>query len=77
MTAEASLPEQRRRSFARWAAPALLIATLAAIGGWLHTVRELNRLACYEVVGAEALRLARSARAEKAPGPAIYVKKCE
>lgn len=78
MTAEHILPEDRGHPFAlRAAAAALIVTTLAAIGGWLYTVRELNRLTAYQVVGAEALQLAQSARAETAPVPEIYVKKWE
>jgi hypothetical protein len=78
MTAEHLLPQNPAQLFAvRAAAAALIVATLAAIGGWLYTVRELNRLAAYQVVGAEALRLAQTARAEKVPGPAIYAGKWE
>jgi hypothetical protein len=73
MTAENWPPEEERQlPFAPWIAAALLtVATLATFGGWLYTVRELNRLANYPVVGAEALRLAQSARAAKAAKPEI------
>jgi hypothetical protein len=77
MTAENAPPEKPGRSPAPWIAAALLVMALAAIGGWLYTVRELNRLAAYRVVGAEALRLAQSAHAEPAPAPAIYATKRE
>lgn len=78
MTAEHLPPQNPAQPFAlQAAAAALLVAILAASGAWLHTVRELNRLAAYQCVGAEALRLAQSARAEKAPGPAIYARKRE
>ena len=34
----------------------LLVVALAAAGGWLHTVHELNRLVSHEVVRSDALR---------------------
>jgi hypothetical protein len=78
MTAEQLLPQNPALPLAaRAVTAALIVATLAAAGGWLHTVRELNRLAAYQSVGAEALRLAQSARAEKAPAPAIYARRWE
>ena len=78
MTADDVLPQNYAHTTAvRTAAAALLAAVLAASSGWLYTVRELNRLAAYHVVGAEALRMAQSARAETAPVPEIYAKKWE
>lgn len=78
MTAENLLPQNRAHLYAlRAAAAALILTTLVAIGGWLHTVRELNRLAAYQCVGAEALGLAQSVRAKNAPVPKIYVKRWE
>ena len=78
MTADNAPPQNRARGFALHAAAAtLFLAILAASGGWLYTVRELNRLAAYRVVGAEALRLAQSARAEREPVPRIYANKWE
>ena len=78
MTADdAHSPDRARRRNLHAAAALLCVAILAAAGGWLHTVRELNRLAAYRAVGAEALRLAPSARAEQAIAPAIYAKKWE
>ena len=68
---------QAGRSPARWIAAALVVLALAVTGGWLYTVRELNRLAAYRVVGAEALRLAHAKGAEKIPAPAIYARKWE
>ena len=78
MTADDVLARNHAHAFAlRTAAAALLAAILAASGGWLYTVRELNRLTAYHVVGAEALRMAQSARAQRAPVPEIYAKKWE
>ena len=78
MTADNALPQNRARRFALHAvAAALFLAILAASGAWLHTVRELNRLAAYHPVGAEALRMAQSARTETAPAPKIYARKWE
>jgi hypothetical protein len=76
MTAENASPDRRGGSFAPRAAAALLIFTaLAAVGGWLHTVRELNRLTAYQVVGAEALRQLRAAHAGKTAIPEIGAKR--
>ena len=70
-------PPGRMDAFAlHAAAAALFVATFAAFGGWLHTVRELNRLCAYQAIGAEALRIAQSAHAT-APVPEIYVRKRE
>jgi hypothetical protein len=78
MTAEDAVPRNRAGSYALQAAlAALIVGVLAAFGGWLYTVRELNRLAAYHVVGAEALRLAHSAHAKPEPVPAIYAGKWE
>jgi hypothetical protein len=59
MTAETQLPEDRDALPAIDLSPfaiTLLVVALAAIGGWLHTVHELNRLVAREVVRGEALR---------------------
>lgn len=48
---------------------ALLVIALAAAGGWLYTVRELNRTLAYEVAGAAALRQAGALRGALAPLP--------
>ena len=78
MTADGVLRQDRAHAFAlHAAAAALLIAILVASGGWLHTVRDLNRLTAYHPVGAEALRMARSAHVETAPAPNIYAGKWE
>jgi len=78
MTAENAQPEYRaRRLIVHVAAAALFVAVLAASGGWVHTMRELNQLVAYRCVGAEALRMAQSARTEKAATPAIYAGKRE
>lgn len=45
----------------------LMVAAFAAAGGWLYTVRELNRLVAYEVVRSVALRQAGPVQAHKAP----------
>lgn len=61
MTAEQGIPGIQEPSLApRVAVAAVCLVVLAALGAWLHTVRELNRLTAYEVVGAEALRLAQA-----------------
>lgn len=77
MTADEALPERPGGPARAWIAVALVVLALAAIGGWLYTVRELNRLAAYRSVGAEALRMVQSARAAQAPVPAIYAGKWE
>ena len=59
MTAETQLPEDRDTLPAIDLSPfaiTLMVVALAAFGGWLHTVHELNRLVARELVRSEALR---------------------
>lgn len=63
MTAKTPLPEDREALQALDMSPfaiTLLVVALAAIGGWLHTVHELNRLVARELVHSDALRQLRA-----------------
>lgn len=69
MAAENPLPDERGagaspRAVASGFAVALIIIALVAVLGWLHTVRELNRIVAHEVVRGEVLRQARLAHAK-------------
>jgi hypothetical protein len=46
---------------------ALLVVALAAAGGWLHTVHELNRLVSRELVPGDALRELRALEQQRRP----------
>jgi hypothetical protein len=59
MTAETQLPEDRDALPVADLSPfaiTLIVIALAATGGWLHTVHELNRLVASEQMRSEMLR---------------------
>jgi hypothetical protein len=59
MTAETQLPEDHEPPAVADISPfaiTLVVIALAAAGGWLHTVNELNRLVARELVPGQVLR---------------------
>jgi hypothetical protein len=78
MTADDPLPEELDEASVQENAPVLvtlLVVVLAAVGGWLYTVYELNRIVAHEVVRSEALRNLRSPAAARAQAAAAETMK--